>query len=657
MTTETYEQLTTRHIPLDRIDSHPYQPHAKMDEDELLMLMAFIAEHGLQEPVVVRPKDDHRYELVDGQRRLAAWRSLAVTEPARYKLIPAFVHSVTDAQMVLDALAENQASVAVVDPVEEALAIRRMLDEIPDLTQVQVANTLGISKGQLSNRLRILRLPQRALDMISEDRLAWTTARELLRLWSDHHSHDAEIEAVLDFLDTNHGIFSAKDVQAAMLMVCCNWRHLDSPTYEVSGKLYSEVPRFDVEAWADTHSEYVHVLCASDGNGKSFRVTCNTETWDAAQPPEDPQASLPSDIGPEVASNGPVTNRLVLDRAADVFLKEKLQEPGYPVHSFQQLVVAAESGDSDLVFRLPADPPGEEPESVQKYTIGNILEDGCFLEESKLSEILSRLEEKQNLILQGPPGTGKTWLAKRLAYALIGRQDTDKVRSVQFHPNMSYEDFVRGYRPSGDGKLELVDGPFIEMIDAAREDQSSRHVIVIEEINRGNPAQIFGEMLTLLEADKRNEDEALELTYRKSDGERVHIPENLYVIGTMNMADRSLAMVDFALRRRFAFVNMEPALNERWSGWVHENYEVDRDALSQIKSKLDSLNQAIADDPNLGPQFRIGHSFVTPNDKIDNPNDWFRQVVQTEIGPLLDEYWYDDRQKAQEERNNLLSGI
>ena len=301
------------------------------------------------------------------------------------------------------------------------------------------------------------------------------------------------------------------------------------------------------------------------------------------------------------------------------------------------------------------DPEPSEPEFI--YTIDSILEDGCFLEETKLTEMLSRLEEKQNLILQGPPGTGKTWLAKRLAYALIGHKDTDKVRSVQFHPNMSYEDFVRGYRPSGDGKLELVDGPFIEMIDAAKNIQSSKHVIVIEEINRGNPAQIFGEMLTLLESDKRTSDEALELTYRKHDGERVHIPENLYVIGTMNMADRSLAMVDFALRRRFAFINMEPALNERWSGWVHEHSDIDPDALSQIKSKLDSLNQSIADDPNLGLQFRIGHSFVTPNDKIPDASDWFRQVVETEIGPLLDEYWYDDRDKALEERNRLLSGI
>ena len=367
----------------------------------------------------------------------------------------------------------------------------------------------------------------------------------------------------------------------------------------------------------------------------------------------------------------PVDNRITNNAEAYLslmdILQEKFQDPDCPVHSYQELSLAADMDDNErhVIFPIEqADKSKEEArlgselyESVQEYTLDHILKDGCFLEKAKLSEILDRLKSKKNLIFQGPPGTGKTWLAKRLAYALIGRQDADKVRSVQFHPNLSYEDFIRGWRPSSDGKLDLVDGPFIEVIDAAREDQSSRHVIVIEEINRGNPAQILGEMLTLLESDKRTPGEALELTYRKHKGERVHIPENLYVIGTMNMADRSLAMVDFALRRRFAFVNMEPELGEPWLGWVHEQSGIDRDALLQIKTKLDSLNQAIADDPNLGPQFRIGHSFVTPNDKIDNANNWFRQVVETEIGPLLDEYWYDDREKAQEERSRLLSGI
>ena len=218
----------------------------------------------------------------------------------------------------------------------------------------------------------------------------------------------------------------------------------------------------------------------------------------------------------------------------------------------------------------------------------------------KLTKILARLRAKKNVILQGPPGTGKTWLAKKIAYALIGERGSDKVRSIQFHPNLSYEDFVRGWRPSGDGKLCLIDGPFVEMIDRAKQDPDSTYVMVIEEINRGNPAQILGEMLTLLESDKRNSDEALELTYRRTKVERAYVPENLHVIGTMNLADRSLAMVDFALRRRFAFFNLEPIFGNAWQNWMRENFNLEPAFLVGIERRMNELNNQIASDRDLG---------------------------------------------------------
>ncbi|MCY4111380.1 MAG: AAA family ATPase, partial [Chloroflexi bacterium] len=230
-------------------------------------------------------------------------------------------------------------------------------------------------------------------------------------------------------------------------------------------------------------------------------------------------------------------------------------------------------------------------EKSPDYTIENIVNDGCFLPQSRLTEILGRLRYKKNLVLQGPPGTGKTWLAKRLSFALIGRRSDSNVRSFQFHPNLSYEDFVRGWRPSPKGVLELADGPFLRTVEDSQKDPSNDYVVVIEEINRGNPAQIFGEMLTLLEADKRCPDEALALSYPRNDTERVHIPPNLYVIGTMNVADRSLALVDFALRRRFAFVDLEPTFGERWRSWVGEQCQIDTTLLGRIEERLQSLNE------------------------------------------------------------------
>ena len=306
----------------------------------------------------------------------------------------------------------------------------------------------------------------------------------------------------------------------------------------------------------------------------------------------------------------------------------------------------------DEAAETNANPPMPLP-----YSVGSIVEEGCFMECNRLEEILEHFQLKKNLILQGPPGTGKTWLARKLAFALIGNKDQDKVQAVQFHPNLSYEDFVRGWRPSGDGKLDLVDGPFMEMINVARNDLDSDYVMVIEEINRGNPAQVFGEMLTLLETDKRKESEALALSYRKTKGERVYIPENVYVIGTMNIADRSLALVDLAFRRRFAFEELEPIFGPPWRDWVSENCGIAPHILEAIEERLGNLNRQISDDRSLGRQFRIGHSYVTPSAVIPDALTWFTRVVEREIGPLLDEYWFDSPETAQQAKSALLEGL
>ena len=372
---------------------------------------------------------------------------------------------------------------------------------------------------------------------------------------------------------------------------------------------------------------------------------------------------------------GPCDGRAYLKLLDD--LRSRFGEDGYPVHSFPDLSLASwmykdpvdepvPAGDIGTNAGAEQETEGEVREAFQvaapivPYSVEDILKDGCFLERAEIDRLLDRLRTKKNLILQGPPGTGKTWLAKRLAFALMGQKDDSKVRAVQFHPNLSYEDFVRGWRPTGEGKLSLADGVFMEAIKAASKDPSSKFVVVIEEINRGNPAQIFGELLTLLEAGKRTPNEALELCYPDADGKRrpVHIPENLYVVGTMNIADRSLALVDLALRRRFAFVGLEPRLGQVWRDWVVKDCAVDPGLVADIERRIAELNDQIAADARLGKQFRIGHSYVTPAHRLEagDTKKWFQQVVETEIGPLLDEYWFDAPDEAQKAIARLTQG-
>jgi len=276
-----------------------------------------------------------------------------------------------------------------------------------------------------------------------------------------------------------------------------------------------------------------------------------------------------------------------------------------------------------------------------------------FLKEDELQNILHLLEYKKNIILQGPPGTGKTFLAKRLAWLMMGAKDPNRVEMVQFHQSYSYEDFIRGYRPTKE-HFELKDGIFMQMCKEAKSDPENPYFLIIDEINRGNLSKIFGELMMLIEKDKRGEDFTLKLPYRKNEEESdFFIPKNIHLIGTMNTADRSLAMVDYALRRRFVFIDMMPNFGDKFQQYLKEQ-GVEDHLIKTISGRLEELNSKIYDKQDLGPGpgFQIGHSYFCHTNRGDE--EWYKNIIQYEVIPLLKEYWFDKSSKVEEIKEQLL---
>lgn len=361
----------------------------------------------------------------------------------------------------------------------------------------------------------------------------------------------------------------------------------------------------------------------------------------------------------KVIGKGVVTSDYIYDKTRKSYRNIRMvdwqnigewEHPGQAVMKTLTNISAYPDYVHKLLTLFTEDTSTDEPEQKEikypAYAKDDFL-DEVYMSEETYNTLVELLNTKYNIILEGAPGVGKTFAAKRLAYSIMGMKDTSRVAMVQFHQSYSYEDFIQGYRPAENG-FKLENGVFYNFCKAAEEDDERPYFFIIDEINRGNLSKIFGELMMLIEKDKRGE--KIKLLYSN---EWFAVPDNIRIIGMMNTADRSLALMDYALRRRFAFFNVAPAFAS--DGFKNYLATKNNTKLNRLIEIIESLNTSISADESLGDGFRIGHSYFCTDKEVTDK--WLKSIVEFEVIPLLKEYWFDEPTKVRDWSANLRGAI